>query len=82
MDQMIAIMAMFYGAAAAGNASQFGPDMGKAMSAGKKIFNILDTPSKTDMVDKTVSSKVPVPAKLSGKIEFRDVWFRYPTRRD
>lgn len=51
MDQFTAIFAIFYGAAAAGNAQQFGPDIGKAKQSGIKIFNMIDTPTKTAMVD-------------------------------
>lgn len=37
---------MMFGAMAAGQAQQFGPDMGKAKSAATKIFGIMDQPSE------------------------------------
>ena len=38
MNLFIAIFCIFYGAAAAGQANQFGPDVGKSLSAGQKVF--------------------------------------------
>jgi len=84
MDQMTAIFCIFYGAAAAGNAQQFGPDIGKAKVAGTKIFNVIDTPTRTTLADEKLlqeAQKVPV-GDLKGKIEFKNVWFRYPTRHE
>lgn len=89
---------MMFGAQAAGNAQQFGPDLGKAIAAAKRIFGIIDQPSRIDAVaiDKD-SSKVRIKQndksfnsaqasanlkEIKGKIEFRNVWFRYPTRKE
>uniref|UniRef100_A0A7S3CHM5 Uncharacterized protein n=1 Tax=Strombidium rassoulzadegani TaxID=1082188 RepID=A0A7S3CHM5_9SPIT len=82
-DQFTAIFSIFYGAAAAGNAQQFGPDVGKAKQAGTKIFNIIDTPSMTKLHDMDRSNNQLVKVgEMKGKIEFRNVWFRYPTRKE
>jgi ABC-type multidrug transport system fused ATPase/permease subunit len=56
MDQFTAIFSIFYAAAAAGNAQQFGPDIGKATAAAKKIFGIIDTPTLTEIHDQRVDS--------------------------
>lgn len=57
--------------------------MGKAFSAARKIFAIMDEPSKIDA--KAISQKSDTvkikPENMKGKIEFKDVWFRYPTRK-
>lgn len=47
-DVFIAIFAMMFGATAAGQAQQFGPDIGKAGAAAKRIFNMIETPSSID----------------------------------
>lgn len=79
----IAIFSMMFGAMQAGNSQQFGPDIGKANSAAKKIFAIIDDPSRIDAIalDKDKNKKKIQPEDLKGKIEFKDVWFRYPTRK-
>ena len=59
-----------------------GPDMGNAAKAALKIFTIIDTPSRID-VKRDSEGKKEVNAKVfRGEIEFKDVWFRYPARRD
>jgi len=41
---------------------------------------LIETPSKINAVD-IPSEAIPVPETFKGKIEFKDVWFRYPTRK-
>ena len=57
--------------------------MGKALAAAKRIFAIVETESEINAMemdkDKT---KIRLDLKsVKGHIEFRDVWFRYPTRK-
>jgi len=70
-----------------------GPDAGKAAGAASKIFRIVDQGSKIDAVamdeaaegarEKGVAGGRMVDMKvLRGRVEFRDVWFRYPTRKE
>jgi len=41
------------------------------------------SPSEIDYADDMQDSKISIKeGGLKGKIEFRDIWFRYPTRRD
>lgn len=47
---MLAIFVMIFGAMEAGQANQFGTDMGKATAAAKKVFTILDIPSKINPI--------------------------------
>lgn len=42
---------MMFGAMAAGQAQQFGPDLGKAKTAASKIFGIMDIPSEIVIED-------------------------------
>jgi ATP-binding cassette subfamily B (MDR/TAP) protein 1 len=81
----IALFAIMFGASQAGTASSFGPDMGKAKAAAEKIFKIIEHPSAINAIaideDKT---KILIKdlESIEGRIEFKDVWFRYPTRKE
>ena len=72
------------GAMSAGQSQQFGPDVGKAKSAAGNIFTIMDIESEINAMDKqTNDGKIKCnPATFKGQIEFQNVWFRYPTRRN
>ena len=41
-DVMIALFAIMFGASTAGSAAAFGPDIGKANAAAKRIFGIVE----------------------------------------
>lgn len=43
---------MMFGAMAAGQAQQFGPDLGKAKQAAQKIFGIMDVPTEINAQEK------------------------------
>ncbi len=45
--------------------------MQAAMASSERIFQLIDTPADIKSPEK------PVPAKIEGKIEFRNVWFAY-----
>ena len=79
----ICIFAMNFGAMASGQANQFGPDVGKANIAARKIFSIFERPTQiTAMHAQKGSPNILVDMKkFQGKIEFHNVWFRYPTRK-
>lgn len=83
-DIMISLMAIMFGASQSGTAAAFGPDMGKAMAAAERIFGIIETKSSINAMemDKDPSKKRLNISEVKGKIEFRDVWFRYPTRKN
>jgi len=83
-DVFIAIFALMFGATHAGTAAAFGPDNGKCSAAAKRIFSIQEAPSNIDAVaDDVANSKKPFDIKdCKGKIEFKNVWFRYPTRKE
>jgi ATP-binding cassette subfamily B (MDR/TAP) protein 1 len=82
-DVMIALFAIMFGASTAGSASAFGPDMGKASAAAKRIFSIVEHDSSINamQIDDDANKIRLQPANVQGKIEFKDVWFRYPTRK-
>ena len=55
--------------------------MGKALKAAVKIFNIMDEPSACDATVQD-DTKINISVDFIGKIEFKDVWFRYPSRKN
>lgn len=61
-----------------------GPDMVKTATAATKIFKIIEEPSEINAIkmndDKTLK-RLDLNT-VQGNIEFKDVWFRYPTRKE
>ena len=73
---------LLFGAFTAGNALQFGPDVVKAKQAALKVYAIVDRPSKIDVMGEAQKSRTSINKDtFRGEIEFVDVWFRYPARR-
>lgn len=61
-----------------------GPEMGKATSAAASIFKIIEYPSEINAIEidkDNTSKRILNTDEIKGKIEFRNVWFRYPTRK-
>ena len=56
--------------------------MGKAKKAGTTIFGYIDIPSKINAVDIPKEAVKIDPATFKGEIELRNVWFRYPMRKN
>jgi len=83
-DVFTALFALMWGASHMGSASAFAPDIGKAQAAGERIFKIFDYPSKINAVemDRDESKRSLKLEDVKGKVEFKDVWFRYPTRKE
>lgn len=78
-DVFKSIFCILFGAFAAANASSFGPSTAKAIQAAGRIFGIMDLPSNVDAT-KSVTGSIKVDKDFKGRIEFRNVWFRYPSR--
>ena len=55
--------------------------MGKAKKSATKIFSYIDSQTKIDAVNIPDTAK-EVGDSFKGEIEFKDVWFRYPSRRN
>jgi ABC-type multidrug transport system fused ATPase/permease subunit len=81
-DAMAALFAIMFSAFQAGNAAAFGPDMGKAKVAAERVFRIIDYPSRIDARASEEKGLKINPLQFLGKIEFKDVWFRYPRRTE
>ncbi|KAK9330669.1 P-loop containing nucleoside triphosphate hydrolase protein [Lipomyces starkeyi] len=58
----------------------FAPEMSKALQAGRNIKKLLDSEPEIDAWS-TEGGVIPAD-EINGEIEFRDVYFRYPTRPD
>ena len=60
-----------------------GPDIGKATAAATNIFRLIEYPSKINALDQNKKINEYISAdNIRGVIEFKDVWFRYPTRKE
>lgn len=82
-DIMMTIFAILFGASQTGTAMSLGPDIGKATAAATNIFRLIEYPSKIDAVDQDNKKNEFISAdNIKGVIEFKDVWFRYPTRKE
>jgi len=57
--------------------------MGKAMAAAERIFGIIESKSEINAVelDNDNTKKRLSINDVQGNIEFKNVWFRYPTRK-
>lgn len=56
--------------------------MGKGKKAAEKIFRYIDLQTKINAVDIAPEAIEINRNTFKGKIEFKDVWFRYPSRKN
>ena len=80
-DVFIAIYVIAFASFGAGQAQQFGPATGKAAKSAERIFGIMDEPSDIDVTKAEPREVIANEDTMKGEIEFRNVWFRYPTRK-
>jgi ATP-binding cassette subfamily B (MDR/TAP) protein 1 len=79
---MMTIFVVLFGASQAGSAMSLGPDIGKAGTAAENIFRIIEYPSKINAIEQNKKPEFVSADNIKGVIEFKDVWFRYPTRKE
>lgn len=72
-----AFSAVIFGAQSAGQAFSYASSMGKARQAAQNVSRIMDVQPEID----STSLEGKTLDNLAGDLEFRDVHFRYPTRR-
>lgn len=61
----------------------FGPDLAAGLGAAEKIFKMINTPTTIDAMASDEESKGKTKFdEFRGEIEFKNVWFRYPSRLD
>jgi ATP-binding cassette subfamily B (MDR/TAP) protein 1 len=81
-DVFIAIFSIMFAAFGAAQAQQFGPSAGKAAKAAMRIFSIIDEESEICIDQHHENDVVAAEKSFQGEIEFQNVWFRYPTRKE
>jgi ATP-binding cassette subfamily B (MDR/TAP) protein 1 len=81
-DLFTAIYIMMFASMGAGQAQQHGPSAGLGILAAAKIYDIIDERSTIDPMKISEQEIIATKQNIKGEIEFRNVWFRYPTRKD
>ena len=76
---MRVFLAVTMASQAVGSAMSWGPDRAKAHAAMRSIFQLLDTPSP---IDPLAGATRPAAHPPRGALEFKDVSFSYPSRKD
>lgn len=82
LDVFISLFVIMFAAFQAGTAASQAPDNGKAQAACDSIFKIIDYPSQINAIAMDDDKSLVSADNIRGKIEFKDVWFRYPTRKE
>ncbi|XP_062514381.1 ATP-dependent translocase ABCB1-like [Corticium candelabrum] len=75
-DVFIVFAAIVFGAMTLGQISSFAPDYTKARLAAARVFDLLDLKPSID----TSSTDGIKPDTVDGRVQFRSVHFRFPTR--
>eukprot|EP00826_Nyctotherus_ovalis_P045944 TRINITY_DN5133_c0_g1_i7.p1 TRINITY_DN5133_c0_g1~~TRINITY_DN5133_c0_g1_i7.p1 ORF type:complete len:1278 (-),score=456.32 TRINITY_DN5133_c0_g1_i7:19-3852(-) len=75
-DSFIAVYSLLFAAMSIGQMQQYAPDIGKAYTSLFSIYGILEQQPKV------TSPKEPTNNQVTGRIEFKNVKFKYPTRDD
>jgi ATP-binding cassette, subfamily B (MDR/TAP), member 1 len=85
-DNGTAFLVVMFGLLAAANIATMAPDQAHGKMAGVKVFSIMETPSDINAVGKPdpniVTKQLAEGEHLKGTIEFKKVWFRYPSKPD
>eukprot|EP00826_Nyctotherus_ovalis_P054724 TRINITY_DN718_c0_g1_i13.p1 TRINITY_DN718_c0_g1~~TRINITY_DN718_c0_g1_i13.p1 ORF type:complete len:472 (-),score=134.92 TRINITY_DN718_c0_g1_i13:82-1497(-) len=70
----MAMYALYFAATSIGQMQQYAPDVGQAYAALNSVYGVIDQHPGIE------SPENPVNSEIRGKIEFRNVNFKYPTR--
>ena len=71
-----------FGAFSMGDALASFGDVAKGKGAAEKIYNMILYPSSINAVEMDDDKTLIMAENLTGVIEFKNVWFRYPTRTE
>ena len=83
IDVFTGICAGIFGSTQLGVALQNAPDWTKGKLAAIKVLNILNSPPEGTPYSSVLDGEVDlIPEFASGDIEFRNVWFRYPSNEN
>jgi len=78
---MTAIMSLMFGAFGLGSALADSGDQKNGLLAAKRIFDRIDS-TQEDAIDNLSNEGVTPEVSLTGRIEFKNVGFSYPSRKD
>jgi len=81
-EVFLAIFVLIFASWGAGQAQQFAPSQGKAYKSALRIFSIIDEKSEIDVEHEDPNHIIADENTFNGNIEFKNIWFRYPTRPD
>lgn len=82
-DQLnIQIFCAVFASIGAGTAGFFAPDYSAACKAAKRVFEIIEYETNIDAQAMNLQKNLKDAAEMKGKIEFKNVWFRYPNNPD
>lgn len=79
VDLFTAIFGIVFAAMTTGNNSQFMPDVASSKNSAANLFEILDSQDEWQMQEEE-KSKMLTKGGTQGKIEVRNVTFKYPSR--
>ena len=74
---MKSMFCIIFAAFGAGMAASMGGDAGKAKSAAERMYGFLNRENKVVDTEAGVAG-----SDIKGKIEFKSVWFKYPSRKE
>lgn len=75
-DTFVTVYALFFSAISLGQMQQYTPEIGRASASLSAVYGILDE------APEITSPAQPVTTPIRGRIEFRDVAFKYPSRSE
>ena len=82
-DQInVSIFCTVFGSLCAGTAHFFGPNYAASRQAAERVYDVLEYRTKIDAIAMNENPMLKDAHDLKGKIEFRNVWFRYPYEPD
>lgn len=80
-NMMKAMFVILFAASGISQAQQYAGDFGKARLAVKSLFEVLETETSIDPFEEANLDKIDA-GNITGKIEFKNVKFAYPTKPD
>ena len=81
-DLLIAIFILFFAVFGFVQSQQYTPSIILGKRLALRIYSIIDQESELDPLASSPDQVLADSSTFRGDIEFKDVWFRYPTRRD
>lgn len=79
----VSMFALMFGLMTFAQAFQHIADAPAALENARRMFLMIETPSKNDImaIEQESKKRITASSPFNGKITFKDVWFRYPERK-